>query len=172
MAVKFTYGNYRLQGWLLATALLMPLTLGLACSAVSSDSLQPERHVTGPIGNATFEQLVIHSNTILIGTVADIAANKDSSGKDYRLVTLNVEQVLKGENPGQAVVRVPGDGNSIDTVKFADGEKVLILLDRGTGQFTIDGGVQGKFTIVNNMVNSVTLNEYISNIKSILARAK
>jgi len=179
MAAKYAYGNdmnsSRPQGWLLAAVLLVPLTLGLACSSVSSDSQQPELHTTGPIGNATFEQLVKHSNAIIVGTVTDITAAKDNTDKDYRRVTLNVEQTIRGESAGQVVVNVPGNDadNGTDTVKCTKGERVLLLLDMGTGQFTIEGRGKGKFSIDgNNMINNVALNDFISNIKSILAGSK
>ncbi len=175
MVVKFAYKNHGPQGWLLAAALLMPLTLGMACSCVSSDSQLPERHATGPISNATFEQLVTHSWVILVGTVSDITVNKASDGKDYRMVTLNVEQVIKGDSTGQAVVRVPGGdaGSGTDNIKFARGERVLLLLDMGTGQFTIDGGSNGKFSIDgNNNVNGKQLSEFVGHINDIITKQK
>lgn len=168
-------GNYRPQLWLLAATLLIPLTLGLACSATSSNSQQPERHATGPIVNATFEQLVNHANAILVGTVSNIIVNQASDGKDYRLVTLMVEQALKGVNVGQAVVRVPGGdaGSSTDTIKFTRGERVLVLLDTGTGSFTIDGGANGKFNIDgNNNVDGKPLAEFIGLINDIISQQK
>jgi len=56
MLFNSTNDKHKGHVWLLPAALLLPLTLGLACSPASSDGQQPVAQPTGPIGNATFEQ--------------------------------------------------------------------------------------------------------------------
>ncbi len=165
----------RTLAWLLLVALLPAGSVGLACSLGSQVPQTPQQNVMGPIGQATFEQLVAHAYAILIGEVTDIAVFNDSSGKPlYNMVTIDVEQVLKGEMLTQAVVRVPAivDGEArADTPVFTVGERVLLLLDKGTGTFTIEGGMQGRYSIDKNgmLSNNIRLADFIEQVKSILA---
>ena len=161
------------RGWLLPAALLLPLTLGLACSSASSDGQQPVAYPTGPIANATFEQLVTHSWAIFVGNVDNIMLSKADNGQPYRSIALNVEQIVKGESASQVVIRTGGDGAGAGDVKFSTGERVLVLLDKGTGQYTIDGGLKGKFSIDgNNKIDGTPLPDFIAQINNILSKQK
>jgi len=159
--------------WLLPAALLLPLTLGLACTPAASDSQQPVAYPTGPIANATFEQLVVHSWAIFVGNVDNILLSQADNGQPYRTIVLNVEQSIKGESASQVVIRTGGDGSGADDVKFSNGERVLVLLDKGTGQYTVDGGVKGKFSIdSDNKIGGTPLPDFVAKINSILAKPK
>ena len=129
------------------------------------------------VGKLTLEQLAARANSILVGKVTNIAYYQEGKRNIYTLVTLSVEQPIKGETEGEVVIRVPGgeiDGLVMmvtDTPSFQLGERAVVFLDKGEGTFTVVGGFQGKFTVdENNMVGNKPLTEFIDQLKDILAR--
>lgn len=173
MLFNSTGDKHQGHGWLLPAAMLLPLTLGIACLPASSDGQQPTAQPTGPIASATFEQLVVHSWAIFVGNVDNIMLAKADNGQPYRTIVLNVEQTVKGDGATQIVIRTGGDGTGAGEVKFSTGERVLVLLDKGTGQYTVDGGVKGKFSIDgDNKIDGTHLPDFIAQINSILAKQR
>lgn len=124
----------------------------------------------------TLDELAARAESILVGEVTDIASYKEAN--IYTLVTLSVEQTIKGETGGQVTIRLPGgevDGLGLqveDVPSFESGERAVVFLEEGEGIFSVVGGFQGKFTIDrNNMVSgTMSLTEFIDQIRDILAK--
>ncbi len=129
----------------------------------------------GLVVKLTLDDLTARADSILVGEVTGIASYQEAN--IYTLVTLSVEQTIKGESEGEVSIRIPGgevNGQTLwveDTPSFQLGERAVVFLGEGEGIFSIVGGFQGKFTIDNNnMVSSnVSLTEFIDQIKGILA---
>ena len=147
------------------------------CGHSPQTSSPPPQSDGGLVGKLTLEQLAARADSILVGKVINITCHQEGKGNIYTLVTLSVEQTIKGETGGEVVIRVLGGevGGLVmmvtDTPSFQVGEKAAVFLDNGEGILTIVGGFQGKFTIdENNMVGNMPLTEFIDQIKDILAR--
>ena len=134
----------------------------------------PHQSAAGIIEKLTLEQLTARADSILVGKVTDITVHKEGKGNIYTLVTLSMEQTIKGETGGKVVIRVPGGevGGLVlmvtDTPSFQLGERAVVFLDKGEGIFNVVGGFQGKFSIdENNMVSrNMPLTEFINQIKA------
>ena len=110
----------------------------------------------------TIEQLVQHSELIVYGTVLGTSYQRDTAGRIYTRVALNVAEVWKGAPIKQPVpiVIVHGGGTFgekrvtvSDQVDFQPGEEVVVFLvinPRGEGVSL--GMSQGKFHIWSDRV--------------------
>ena len=102
----------------------------------------------------------------------------EGEGSIYTLVTLAVEQTIKGETKDVVNIRVAGgevNGRKLwveDAPSFQLGERAVVFSNKGDATFTVVGGLQGKFTIdENDMVSGNTpLAEFIDQIRDVLAR--
>ena len=146
------------------------------CGPGTQTSSPPSQSTVGLVGKLTIEQLAARANSILVGEVTNIACYQEGKGNIYTLVTLAVEQTIKGEAEGEVVIRVPGGevGGIVmmvtDTPSFRLGEGAVVFLDNDEGTFTVVGGFQGKFPVdENNMVGDKSLTEFIDQIKAVLA---
>ena len=126
----------------------------------------------------TIEELTARADSILIGEVTDITCYQEDEGNIYTLVTLAVEQTIKGETGEEVVIRVAGgkvNGQVLwveDAPSFQLGERVVVFLEEDDGGFGVVGWFQGKFSIdKNNMVSgNMSLTEFIDQIKDILSK--
>lgn len=125
----------------------------------------------------TLEELVARADWIVIGKVTEKKSQWNADRTSiYTLVTLAVEQWLKGQSGNnKMVIKVPGgEVGGItqqveDAASFHTGEKALVFLSRNDdGTTGVVGGFQGKTTIEGgNVVSSnQSLNDFISQIKA------
>ena len=132
----------------------------------------------GLIEKLTLEQLTTRAVSILVGQVTSIVSHEEGSGNIYTVVTLTVEQVIKGENAQKVSVRVAGgevNGQQLwveDAPRFAQGERVLVFLEDTGTSLSVVGGVQGKLAIdEKNMVEGgLPLTEFIDQIRNMLTK--
>jgi hypothetical protein len=132
----------------------------------------------GLVERLTLEQLTTQAAYILVGQVTIVVSHEEGDGKIYTVVTLSVEQVIKGESEPTVAIVVPGgqvNGQQLwveDSPRFAQGERVLLFLENTGVNLSVVGGVQGKFTIdESNVVNgNLTLTEFINQLKNILTK--
>jgi hypothetical protein len=137
----------------------------------------PSQSGAGIVEKLTVEELASRADSILVGEVTDIACYEEGEGNIYTLVTLRVEQTIKGETEEVVNVRVPGgelNGQAMwveDAPSFQMGEGVVVFLEEREGIFTVVGGFQGKFTIDNNNMvgGNMPLSEFIEQLRDILA---
>jgi len=152
---------------------------GMAGCALSPGAPNtPSQSGQGLVEKLTLDELTLRADAILVGEVTDIANYQEGEGNIYTLVTLSVEQTIKGESEGEAVIRVLGgevNGQVLwveDAPRFQSGERAVVFLNNGEGAFAVVGGFQGKFTIdKNNMVSgNMSLTEFIEQLRNILAK--
>ena len=165
------------------TCLLIVATL-VAC-AVKPASIAPASPTsTAPVSESseglveklTLEELTTRSVSILVGQVTSIVSHEEGKGNIYTVVTLSVEQVVKGESASIVAVRVRGgevNGQQMwveDAPRFQAGERVLVFLEGTGSSLSVVGGVQGKLAIdKKNMVGGNSpLTIFIDQIKNIL----
>ena len=92
------------------------------------------------------DDLALRADSILVGEVTDITVNKEGEGNIYTMVTLSVEQPIKGETEGEVVIRVLGgevDGQALwreDAPSFQLGERAVVFLEEGKGVLSVVGG--------------------------------
>ena len=150
---------------------LLPASLFTGCGQPTP----PPQSSSGLVEKLTLDELAAKSDSILIGEITDIACYQEAN--IYTLVTLSLEQTIKGENEGEEFIRVPGgelNGQTLwveDAPSFQLGERAVLFLEEGEGIFSVVGSFQGKFTIdKNNMVSgNVSLTEFVDQIRGILA---
>jgi hypothetical protein len=158
-----------------------PLTPGTQSSNTttsgSSSTTAPTSSIGTP-GKIALEKLITGADTIVVGTVTGVVSIQSDNVNIYTLVTLSVEQTIKGESSSEALIRVPGgeSGGIVMTVtdypSFKTGERALVFLVKSEDSFKVYGGYQGKFTIDNNNMvsNNQSLAEFITQIGNILAK--
>lgn len=173
-----------LRRWL--STFLLPLTFvclligpGAAGCAHSPENTEPPSQVVaGLVVKLTLEQLSAEADDIVVGKVTGAASYEEGGGAICTLVTLAVEQTIKGEDKGELDIRIAGGevgGRSLwveDAPSFRAGERVVVFLAADDGILGVLGGFQGKFSVDdNNMVGGgKPLTEFIDQIKSALAR--
>jgi len=130
----------------------------------------------GLIEQLTLDELTARADSIVVGEVTDIACHEENKGNIYTLITLSVEQTVKGKSEGEVMIKVPGGevgGNRLiveDTPSFQLGERVMVFLKKGEDdKFSVVGGFQGKFSIdENNMVGDAPLDQFIDQVRVII----
>jgi len=65
----------------------------------------PTQSGAGLVEELTLDELAARADSILIGEVTDIACYQEIN--IYTLVTLSLEQTIKGENEGEEFIMVP-----------------------------------------------------------------
>ena len=103
----------------------------------------------------SFPRMAAESERVLVGTVVALEPMRDPSGVFIHTnVRIAVERHLRGQGPGEIVVRTPGGqlgGQAVvaqGAPSFTVGEKVLVFLTRWEdGALKITGYVQGKSTV-------------------------
>jgi len=149
----------------------------VGCSPGTEAPNPPSQSGVGIVEKLTIEELTDRADSILVGEVTDIDCHQEGEGNIYTLVTLSVEQTIRGETKEAVSVRVPGgelDGQTLwveDSPSFQMGERAAVFLEEHEGIFTVVGGFQGKFTIdSNNTVSGNTpLIEFLDQIRDILS---
>lgn len=156
---------------------LLVLAGMVGCALSPGAPNAPSQSSQGLVEKLTLDDLALRADSILVGEVTDITVNKEGEGNIYTMVTLSVEQPIKGETEGEVVIRVLGgevDGQALwveDTPSFQSGERAVVFLNKGGASFAVVGGFQGKFTIRNDTVSGdMSLTEFIDRIKDILAK--
>jgi hypothetical protein len=149
----------------------------VGCNPGAEAPNPPSQSGAGIVEKLTIEDLTARADSILVGEVSDIACYQEGEGNIYTLVTLSVEQTIKGETKEVVNVRVLGgelNGQTLwveDAPGFQNGETAVVFLKEHEDIFTVVGGFQGKFTIDSN--NTVSgnkpLTEFIDQIRDILA---
>jgi hypothetical protein len=152
-----------------------------ACSSpVSQGGLQPI--TSAAMVKLTQEELVAGADWIMVGMVTDSKSQwNDDRTRIYTLVTLSVEEWLKGQSGGKKIViKIPGgEVNGItqqteDVASLKIGEKVLVFLKlNNDGTTTVFGGFQGKRTIEGDGVvgSKLSVKELVSQIKAEVAKS-
>jgi hypothetical protein len=161
---------------ILIFACLLGISVMVGCEPSPSNPSSPPPIAPGPPGKVTLENLANGADFILVGTVTDIASQKQDNQNIYTEVTLSVEQTLKGKPGEKVVVKVPGgEAGGIammvtDNPSFQLGERAVVFLNKEQGVFTVFGGFQGKFTIdESGMVSGdKQLTEFINEVRDIL----
>lgn len=109
------------------------------------------------------ESLSQQSETIIYGTVESVSAEAvdGKAGEIYTFVTLSVNQYLKG-SPGESFIILCYPGGIVgdiglwveDTPTFEVGEKCVVFIQKDAQNYhTVSEWHQGKFQVVNNLVN-------------------
>ena len=137
----------------------------------------PPQDDVGPVGKVSLERVTTMSDLIVVGAVADIASNDSGTGNVYTLVTINVEQSIKGQAPQRVTVRVPGGVTggivmmTTGAPSFKAGERDVVFLQKPEGGiYTVAYGMFGKYVIDGSgTVNNMSLADFINQVKSILA---
>ncbi|MDD5127230.1 MAG: hypothetical protein PHR43_03895 [Dehalococcoidales bacterium] len=132
---------------------------------------------SGLVEKLTLDDLVSRSDAIVVGKVASILSKQEANGNVVTLVSVSVQQLLKGESRKELVIRVPGgnlNGTSMEVegaAKFQAGETAIVFLEGTNGTFNIIGGFQGKFNVSgDNYVDKVPYPEFIGQIMDVLAK--
>ena len=106
----------------------------------------------------TLDELAAKADSILVGEVTGITCYQEGEGNIYTLVTLSVEQAIKGATQGDVVVKLSGgevDGLGLwveDVPSFQLGERAVVFLEDMEDAFGLCGWYQGKFTVENDWV--------------------
>jgi hypothetical protein len=159
------------------TGTLPPASSTTGVSTTSTSTPTPPKSTTGTPGKIPLASLVGTADYIVVGKVANIVDNYMDQGKVYTLVTLNVEQQIKGTTADEITIKIPGGSigeigvNATDYPVFHAAEKAVVFLKKDGDVFKVSGGYQGKLTIdKNNMVGVSTLTDYLNSVKAIIAK--
>lgn len=143
-------------------------------STSSTNGINSSSVSSGMLIKMEISDLTAKAELIIIGTVEDLTYQRDTGGNIFTLVTVSVEQILKGEAGENIVIRVPGgtvDGQTLiseDAPEFKPGERVVLFLQQHEATYSVLGGFQGKFTIVNGLVGNVPVSQFIEQIQGLL----
>ena len=177
--IKWSQGNItKLHRNILIFVCLLVVAGVAGCGTSPGAPNAPSQSGEGLVEKLTLDELALRADSVLVGEVTDIACYEEGKGNIYTLVTLSIDQRIKGETEGEANIRVPGgevNGRALGVEgapSFQLGERTVVFLNKGEGVFTVVGGFQGKFTIdKNNMVGgTMSLTEFIDQIRDILEK--
>jgi len=156
----------KILGAVVIAALLISGIQLAAQPATASDQEILNQEQGSVMEELTLDKLTAGADSILLGEVADIACYNESSL--YNLITLQVEQAIKGEIEGEAVIRVSAE--EVDAPDFQSGERVIVFLEKGEDFFTVIGGSCGKYTIQDDKVVSTgqSLVDFIAEISELV----
>lgn len=126
--------------------------------------LTTSKNASGDIAPMSLEELTLGADVIIIGSVQAIAP----AGGIKSSVSISIEQVIKGA-PGPSPITVMII-RMLDEAIFLSGERVLVFLKLTTGEFTVFGQLNGKFTLSNGHVleAGVFESDFVSQINQIL----
>jgi len=139
---------------ILGTAIIASLLVGsigiqlTAQPAIAFEQEALNQEQGSVIEGLTLDKLTASADSILLGEVVDIACYNETGS--YSLITLEVEQAIKGEIEGEAVIKVSTE--EADALGFQSGERVVVFLEKGEDFFTVIGGSCGKYTIQDDRV--------------------
>ncbi len=131
---------------------LSALLFHLAITAL----LLPSTATAATVLKHDLDSLVRHSDAIVIASVANVEARRHDDGRVYTTVTLEVEEILKGQQRETITIRQVGGRDleaDIATVvpgmpQFEPQERVFLFLNEGSdARPTVTGLSQGKFSI-------------------------
>ena len=124
------------------------------------------------------EQLTNRANTILIGTVTEIASQRNiDKTRIFTFITISVETYIKGNYKKESYnVKIPGGkvGNVVETIPdvpiFKKDERVFLFLQ--SVDFPVVGWYQGKYTIKDDEIVGlkIPLFEFIQEIRTIVKK--
>jgi hypothetical protein len=127
------------------------------------------------VEQVTLDELASKADSIIIGEVIDITSNQEGEGNIYTLVTISVEQAIKGETQGEVVIRLPGgevDGLGLwveDAPSFKVGERTVVFLAEVDSAFEVCGWYQGKFTVQDDRI--VETNQSLTSFMADISQA-
>lgn len=105
------------------------------------------------VAKIDLNQLVGHSDVIVVADVTDTEAQRESDGRVYTTVHLEVVDIVDGKIPVEFTLRHVG-GRDGDIATHAPGipgfskhERVLLFLGESNGRYGLVGLSQGKFQI-------------------------
>ncbi len=147
-------------------------TLGIALVLALASVLAMHGTASALVEPLTIDELTARADSIVVGEVTDIACYEEGRGDIYTLVTLSVEQAVKGGPGNEVVLRVPGGEvgglrlSVSDTPSFQPGERVVVFLEEAGSAFKVSGWYQGKFAVVDNRVveTNQSLSSFIADI--------
>ncbi len=147
-------------------------TLGISLAVALALLSAGQGNAFALVEQLSLDELTAKADAILVGEVTDIASYQEGEGNIYTLVTLSVEQTIKGESGGKVVIKLPGgevDGLGLwvsDTPSFQLGEKAVVFLEEVDNAFGVSGWYQGKFTVQDNRVveRDQSLTNFIADI--------
>jgi hypothetical protein len=134
--------------------------------------------IAGPtfalVEQKSLDDLADEADVVVLGEVTDITSYQDDDGI-YTIVTLEVEQAIKGETGQEVEVRVPGgEVNGIglwveDAPIFQTGERVVVFLEETNAALEVCGWSEGKFTIEGDRVVKLdqSLDNFIAEIEGL-----
>ena len=168
-----------------AAVALLVSCLFLASCQISSTTVRPApetvetltpfgtgQDISGIMVKLTLPQLAHSADVVAVGVVADIRSASDSSGKLVTLVSIDLEETLKGQAASPMVIQVAGGIAGIQTVvvedapEFRSHERVVVFVQRSDNNYSVVGGFQGKFTIdASNRVGGEPLEGFTQRIE-------
>ena len=77
-------------------------TGGISLAVALALLLVAQGSASAMVEQLTLDELTARADSILVGEVADIACYQEGKGNIYSLVTLSVEQTIKGKTGGKA----------------------------------------------------------------------
>jgi len=154
----------------------------LAISLVLAIAVLPA--VQGPalalVQQLNLDELTAKADCIVVGQVRAINSHQEVQEGIYTLVTIAVEQPIKGKPDKDVVLQLPGGkaGNRWlwveDVPNFQLGERTVVFLESMKTNYTVCGWNQGKYTIRNDMVveRKQPLSSFIAEIKRAMSAPK
>jgi len=130
----------------LRVALLALLAFALVAGSASASVVIPPAD----------DDLIVHSDAVIIGRVTDIESHDDRQGKLSTYITIAIQEVLKG-SLAQSSLTIRELGGEVGGViawasanpEFSVGERVLLFLDqRADGSLRVLHFYLGKFSII------------------------
>ncbi len=150
-------------------------TLGISVAVALALLLAVQGTASALVEQLTLDELAAEADSILVGEVTDIVSYEEGKGNIYTLVTISVEQLIKGESMGEVVVRLLGgevDGLGLwveDVPNFQLGERTVVFLEEAENAFEVYGWYQGKFTVRDNRV--IERNQSLTNFMADISQA-
>lgn len=153
------------------------LVTGIAFLLLAYSVPKPHQVASSPlVVEVTLEELVAQASHIVVGEVIEKKSQwSDDRSHIYTLVTVSVEEWVKGDSKGNKIlIKVPGGkvGEVIewveDVASFRVGERVVVFLHiQEDSTFDVVGGWQGKFTVENGKIvgSDLSLAELIYRIE-------
>ncbi|MFC1995017.1 IPT/TIG domain-containing protein [Chloroflexota bacterium] len=144
----------------LSLILALALSLGVAASVLAL------------VEQLTLDELTEKADAILVVDVTDITYLDEGEGHIFTLVTLSVEQTVKGEATDEVVLKLPGgEAGGLrltvsDVPDFQVGERAVVFLQADEDDFRLCGWYQGKYAIQDNKIvkTNQSLSDFLADV--------